>query len=82
MKQCSYEEKEKYHRRPPIPTPISTKEKELRREKKRKLTPGARKSKQRKKNRKKVKRKQINYVKLNKIKLIKLNQIKVKKNIK
>ena len=43
----------------PISTPISTKEKEWRHEKKRRLTPGARKSKQRKKQ-EEVKRKQNN----------------------
>ena len=53
------------HKTTPIPTPISTKEKEWGREKKRRPTPGARKSKKKEKNNRKVKRKQINYVKLN-----------------
>ena len=48
------------HSNTPIPSPISTKEKEWGREKKRRPTPGVRKSKQREKNGRKVKRKQIN----------------------
>ena len=43
----------------PISIPISTKEKKFEREKKWRPTPGARKSKQRKKNWSKVKRKQV-----------------------